>query len=221
MKTRPFFAAATASALLLALTACSPVAVGQPGGGTQTPPASASAPVSTAAPALVIQRYEDPTFDRTKGNPTTDMEVAANALNDFIGAHPDVFSGAWWTTDYSGFVVGVAYPQDPAAVEYEALRKELDPGLRFTQIHDAKYSLDFLLARQQEIVDKYMSNGVTPVTGMVTGVGPDLLHDRITVMIVRTTGDPQLEDFKTVQEMAGKYGDDVAFEESAGVSTLD
>lgn len=221
MTTRTFFSAAAASALLLALTACSPVAVGQPGGGTQTSPASASAPFSTAKPALVIQRYEDPTFDRTKGNPTTDMEVAANALHDFIGAHPDVFSGAWWTTDYSGFVVGIAYPQDPAAVEYEALRKELDPGLEFTRIHDAKYSLDELLARQKEIVDKYMANGVTPGTGMVIGVGPDLLHDRTAVTIVRTTGDPQLEDFKTVQEIARKYGDDVAFEESAGIGTLD
>lgn len=131
------------------------------------------------------------------------------------------FGAAWWTTDYSGFVVGVARPQDPAAAEYEALRHTLEPGLGFTQIHAAKHSLAELLAGQQEIADQYLINGAIPGSGMVIGLGPDLHHDRTAVTIVRNPGGPPLEDFKTVQELAATYGDDVAFEESTGISTLD
>jgi len=221
MKTFAAQAVVGAAVLMLALSGCKgpdaglPEATGVPPSASVTPLAAEAAPT----PEAVIQRHERLRFDSRNGNPTLAMRTAGERLNDYINLYPDVFSGAWWATDYSAFEVGVARSKDPAAAKYEELRKELDPGLKFTKIHQVRYSLTELLEIQQEIMHKYLGKG-TPTVGGVVSLGPDPVNSYVVVEILRTDIDPVLEQFKVVQELVAKYGNQVAFEETGSTNAI-
>lgn len=195
-----------AAGVAMALAGCAPATAG-PGA-----PEPSVEVVATASPAPSIRIYQESHF---KGSGT--MSKTTDRLHAIVARNPTVFSGDWFSPSDPGiFVVGVALPHDPAAVELETLRKSLDPSSKTTRTVPAKYSLAKLLQVQHEIMEQYM-----PPAGDVRGLGPDPINEAVLVDILQTDKDPVLTGNATVRALAAKYGSLVEFQATTGVSAVD
>lgn len=205
-----------AAGIALAAVACAPVDA-QTAPGVSTPsisvPSASQAPTAASPTAPPIRIYQEPRF---KGGGAS-MSKGDDRLYAFVQAHPTVFSGAWFSSDLKQFVVGVARPEDQAAVQLEELRKSLDPDKTATKTVPAKYSWARLVEIQREIVTAHMALA----QGGVRGVGPDPVNEAVLVTILRTDKHPVLLKNATVVGLAAKYGDAVEFEETSSHASAD
>ncbi|PYI68718.1 hypothetical protein CVV68_05315 [Arthrobacter livingstonensis] len=200
-----------AAGVAVSLAGCAPAAVATTPGG---PAPSNSAPAesrATATPAAPVIRIS-PGYAGSGS-----MTPALEELYALVDDNHEVFSGAWFLGKPSKLVMGVARPDAPAAVQFESLRKQLDPEGRATAVVPAKYSLAEMLGIQKEVLDKYM----TKRQNTVQGLGPDPVNEAVNVTILRTASEPPLQENPTVLAIAAKYGNAVEFEETSGVGTLD
>ncbi|MFE5836015.1 hypothetical protein [Arthrobacter sp. NPDC056493] len=161
-----------------------------------------------------IRIYSDPVF---KGAPTGVLNVLAGKVNEYAMAHPKVFSGSYFASDYSKVYVGVAKPDDPAASAYEELATKLDPGRHRIVTADARWSWYELDALKDLLAKKYLMQG----KGGIQSVGLNTAIDSVVVGVLSKPLDPTLTDNRTVIEIARRYGDMVVFRESLGRITLD
>lgn len=159
-----------------------------------------------------IRIYSDPVF---KGAPTGELNVLADKVNEYAMAHPKVFSGTYFASDYSKVYVGVAKPDDPAALAYEELATKLDPGRQRVVTADARWSWYELDALKDLLVKKYLMQG----KGGIQSVGLNTAIDSVVIAVLRKPLDPALTDNRTVIEIARHYGDMVVFRESLGPIT--
>lgn len=201
-----------AAGVAVSLAGCAPAAI-SPGAVAPTSAVLSPAVSVPGEAAPKIRIYHEPHFAGGSGS----MTPALEKLYALVDANHDVFSGAWFLGKPSKLVVGVARPDAPAAVQFESLRKQLDPEGRATAVVPAKYSLVEMLGIQKEILDKYM----TKRQNTVQGLGPDPVNEAVNVTILRTASEPPLQENPTVLAIAAKYGNAVEFEETSGVGTLD
>lgn len=159
-----------------------------------------------------IRIYSDPVF---KGAPTGELNVLADKVNEYAMAHPKVFSGAYFASDYSKVYVGVVKQDDPAALAYEELATKLDPGRQRVVTAEARWSWYELDALKDLLAKKYLMQG----KGGIQSVGLNTAIDSVVVGVLRKPFDPALTDNRTVIEIARRYGDMVVFRESVGPIT--
>ncbi|MFP3460853.1 hypothetical protein R5O87_08405 [Arthrobacter globiformis] len=149
-----------------------------------------------------------------------DMQALGNAIgdkiDDYVAAHPGTFSGAYFSSDSSKILVGVAEPGDKAASIFESLADRLDPGRKRVVTGDAQWSWSELDAVKNTLVKGYLKDS----RGGVDSVGLDTSRDTVVVSVLIKRGDPGLADNRTVIEIAERYGDVVMFRQSLGPVSL-
>ncbi|MBT2551534.1 hypothetical protein [Arthrobacter sp. ISL-5] len=197
--------------LMLAFLSCALCVTGCTGADGPAP--GQTAPTTTTTPTSeTIRIYSDPVF---KGAPTGELNVLADKVNEYAMAHPKVFSGTYFASDYSKVYVGVAKSDDPAASAYEKLAAKLDPGRQRVVTADARWSWYELDALKDLLVKKYLTQG----KGGIQSVGLNTAIDSVVIAVLRKPLDPALTDNRTVIEIARRYGDMVVFRESLGPIT--
>lgn len=161
-----------------------------------------------------IRMYSIPVL---KGAATGELTALADKIRDFVSAHPETFSGGYFASDYSKVYFGVAKPDTAAASAYEKLATKLDPGRQRIVTAVARWSWSELDA----VKDLLAKNYLMQAKGGIQSVGLNTAIDAVVVGVLRQPGDPALTDKPTVIEIAGRYGDMVAFREESGpVTTL-
>ncbi|WP_331575024.1 hypothetical protein [Arthrobacter sp.] len=157
--------------------------------------------------------YTDPVYT---GQASGELNAIGNQINDYAAAHPDTFSGAYFSSDSSRIFVGVAEPGDEAASIFERLADRLDPGRKRVVTLDAQWSWAELDAVKNILVEKYLKES----KGGIDSIGLDTSRDTVVISVLIQRGDPGLEDNPTVIEIAERYGDVVMFRESPGPVSL-
>lgn len=132
------------------------------------------------------------------------MTPAFDQLKAIVDAHPKVFSASWFNpANTRQLVIGVVLPEDSAAIQLEALRREVDPEQKATKTVPAKYSWADMLQMQRWVLVHYMQQPKYSIQE----VGPDPIGQALHVTIYRTATDPPLKENAAVIALAAKYGD--------------
>ncbi|MFF2318652.1 hypothetical protein ACFVTE_20580 [Arthrobacter sp. NPDC058097] len=160
-----------------------------------------------------VRIYTEPVYT---GQASGQLNAIGNKINDYVAAHPDTFSGAYFSSDSTKIFVGVAEPGDEAASVFERLADRLDPGRQRVITADAQWSWSELDAVKNVLVEKYLKES----KGGVDSVGIDTSRDTVVISVLIERGDPRLEDNPTVAEIAKRYGDVVMFRQSLGPVSL-
>lgn len=191
--------------LAVCLTGCASLE-GYPGSGAGTPE-------QTPETKKSVRIYTDPVYT---GQASGELNAIGNEINDHVAAHPDTFSGAYFSSDSSKIFVGVTEHGDEAAAVFEKLADRLDPGRKRVITTDAQWSWSELDAVKDTLVEKYLKAS----KGGIDSIGLDTSRDAVVVAVLIHPGDPRLQDNPTVIEIAERYGDMVMFRESLGPVSL-
>lgn len=191
--------------LAVCLTGCASLE-GYPGSGAGTPE-------QTPETKKTVRIYTDPVYT---GQASGELNAIGNEINDHVAAHPDTFSGAYFSSDSSKIFVGVAEHGDEGAAVFEKLADRLDPGRKRVITTDAQWSWSELDAVKDTLVEKYLKAS----KGGIDSIGLDTSRDAVVVAVLTQPGDPRLQDNPTVIEIAERYGDMVMFRESLGPVSL-
>lgn len=191
--------------LAVCLTGCASLE-GYPGAGAGTPE-------QTPETKKTVRIYTDPVYT---GQASGELNAIGNEINDHVAAHPDTFSGAYFSSDSSKIFVGVAKHGDEAAAVFEKLADRLDPGRKRVITTDAQWSWSELDAVKDTLVEKYLKAS----KGGIDSIGLDTSRDAVVVAVLTQPGDPRLQDNPTVIEITERYGDMVMFRESLGPVSL-
>lgn len=173
----------------------------------------AGSPEGTPGTKKPLRIYTDPVYT---GQASGELNEIGNTINDYVAAHPDTFSGGYFSADSSKIFVGVAEPGDKAASDFEKLADRLDPGRRQVVTTDAQWSWSELDAVKDTLAEEYLKES----KGGIDSVGLDTSRDTVVVSVLVEPGDPRLEDNPTVLEVAERYGDMVMFRKSLGPVSL-
>jgi hypothetical protein len=160
-----------------------------------------------------VRIYTEPVYT---GQASGELNAIGDKINDYVAAHPDTFSGAYFSSDSTKIFVGVAEPGNEAATVFERLADRLDPGRQRVITADAQWSWSELDAVKNVLVEKYLKES----KGGVDSVGLDTSKDTVVISVLIERGDPGLEDNPTVVEIAKRYGDVVMFRQSLGPVSL-
>jgi hypothetical protein len=160
-----------------------------------------------------VRIYTEPVYT---GQASGALNEIGNTINDYVAAHPETFSGGYYSADSSKIFVGVAEPGDKAAADFEKLADRLDPGRRRVVTTDAKWSWSELDAVKDTVAEKYLKES----KGGIDSVGLDTSQDTVVVSVLVEPKDPRLEDNPTVLDIADRYGDMVMFRKSSGPVSL-
>ncbi|WP_354260083.1 hypothetical protein [Arthrobacter sp. OAP107] len=95
------------------------------------------APQETPETSKPVRIYTDPVYT---GQASGELNAIGNKINDYTAAHPDTFSGTYFSSDSSKIFVGVVEPGDEAASVFERLADRLDPGRKRVVTVDAQWS---------------------------------------------------------------------------------
>jgi hypothetical protein len=71
----------------------------------------AGSPEETPGTKKPVRIYTDPVYTGHSG----ELNEIGNTINDYVSAHPDTFSGGYFSADSSKIFIGVAEPGDKAA----------------------------------------------------------------------------------------------------------
>lgn len=178
-----------------------------------SPGSGGGSPQETLEVNKPVRIYADPVYT---GQATGELNEIGNKINDYVAAHPDTFSGAYFSSDSSRIFVGVAKPGDKAAADFERLADTLDPGRQRVVTADAQWSWSELDAVKNILVKKYLKGS----KGGIDSVGLDTSRDTVVISVLIQPGVPRLDDNPTVIEIADRYGDVVMFRESRGPVSL-
>jgi ABC-type uncharacterized transport system auxiliary subunit len=184
--------------------------------------AGCAGPDGNAAPVSGLQQetyqadkpvriYTDAVFT---GQANGALNAIADKIGPYVTAHPDTFSGAYFSTDASKLVVGVAIPSSEAASGLENLANKPDPGRHRVITVDAQWSLSKLDSVKDAVAQKYMRSG----KGDIQSVGVNAAVDAVIIGVLRKDGRVLLKDNPTVIEIARLYGDVVMFKETSRIS---
>lgn len=152
-------------------------------------------PQETLETKKPLRIYTDPVYTGQAGG---ELNAIGNKINDYLAAHPDTFSGAYFSSDSSKIFVGVAEPGDEAASVFERLADRLDPGRKRVVTADAQWSWSELDAMKNILVEKYLKES----KGGINSVGLDTSRDTVVISVLIERGDPGLKDNPTVIEIA-------------------
>jgi hypothetical protein len=173
----------------------------------------AVSPEETTGTKKPLRIYTAPVYT---GQASGELNEIGNTINDYVSAHPDTFSGGYFSADSSKILVGVAEPGDKAAADLEKLADRLDPGRRQVLTTDARWSWSELDALKDTLAEEFLKES----KGGIDSVGLDTSRDAVVVTVLMEPGDPRLEDNPRVLEVAERYGDMVMFRKSLGPVSL-
>ena len=181
-------------------------ACGTPGGDAQPGVQSPKEATQAQKPVRIVT---DPVYT---GSASGELSSIAHKINLYVTAHPDTFSGAYFSSDSSKLFVGVVTPSDAAAKGLEELTKKLDPGGKLVVLVDAEWSWSKLDSVKDILVEKYMAKG----SEAIQSVG---LNTALDAVVVGVLGRPDIpiRDNPTVIEIAHHYGDVVVFRETSRI----
>lgn len=171
-------------------------------------PSSGLRPETTHA-GKPVRIYADAVFT---GRANGELDGIADKIGPYVAAHPDTFSGAYFSTDASKLFVGVAIPSSAAASGLENLANKLDPGRHRVITVNAQWSLSKLDSVKDSVVQKYMRSGKDDLQS----VGINAAVDAVIIGVLRKEDAP-LKDNPTVIDIAQLYGDVVMFEETSRI----
>ncbi|MFC9352025.1 hypothetical protein [Arthrobacter sp. NPDC057013] len=100
-----------------------------------------------------VRIYTDPVYT---GQASGELNEIGNKIYHYVAAHPDTFSGAYFSSDSSKIYVGVAEPGDEATSVFERLADRLDPGRKRVVTTDAHWSWSELDAVKKILVVEYL-----------------------------------------------------------------
>lgn len=158
---------------------------------------------------LPVRIYTDPSYIGEAGSELVEI---GNEINRYVSAHPDTFSGGYFSGDSSEFHVGIARADDAAVPALEELADRLDPGRRLVKTSLVARSWSQLDAVKNSIVRDYLSTN----EGGVTSVGLDISAGAAVVGILRKPGDVSVMENTTALAITARYGDAVMFREVPG-----
>jgi len=185
----------------LSLAACGiPGADAQPG---------LQSPAETARAQKPVRIVTDPAYT---GSASGELSGMADKINLYVTAHPDAFSGAFFSVDSSKLFVGVARPSDPAAKGLEELARKLDPGHKQIILVEAQWSWSELDSVKDILVKKYMGKSQEAILS----VGLNTALDAVVVGVLGRRDIP-IRDNPAVIEIAHHYGDVVVFRETSRI----
>lgn len=171
-------------------------------------------PQETVQTQKVIRIYTDPAY---KGQANAALKELADKINGHVAAHPDTFSGSYFSSDSTKLLVGVARPGDKAATDLEKLVDQLDPRHQSVVMTAARWSWTELEAVKDRLVAEYLKTR----KGGLQSVGLDTSRNAVVVHVLRKPDGPRLEENPIVIEIANHYGDVVMFGEAPGSISTD
>ncbi|MHA7156321.1 hypothetical protein [Arthrobacter sp. TMN-50] len=163
-----------------------------------------STPTTAVSPVTL---HVEPRF---RGSASAELSEINHKVQMYLLDHPTVFSGAYYSEDLSILAIGVAAPDDPAAVGLETLLRNEDPAGTLTESVPVDYSWAELDTAKMEIVQDYMMSGAADVVS----VGLDISVNAVLVTVFREAADVPLIENQTAIEIAQQYGPMVQFGES-------